>query len=321
MHECAVRQVTAPFKAMCMCGAAPVAGLRAAGDRPLQGHVRRSGRPVDGGVPRAGEQQRGRQEGNGAQAAGEGRGREGRAGQAALPLRWWGPGAGCMVQGRPWERDEGHGPPPHCRRCCGADARDAKADRAWWRGCVGGQRMHACWRGFTTPHPLSACTPRPPRRAGGGGAQRKEVMAQFYGGHLRFFKQLCTASKVEEVERISKKALAEGGCVVIGLQSTGGWVAGGGGLAGMGGQRGRGTQAGGAGGKGGLAADACCRRLTGSRHWGSWRLCSQRQQLKPPSIRPAFCRAAIPSGEARTAAFVAANGGEVSGSGDHAQGG
>ncbi|GFR44081.1 hypothetical protein Agub_g5241, partial [Astrephomene gubernaculifera] len=50
---------------------------------------------------------------------------------------------------------------------------------------------------------------------------KKEMFAQFYGAQLRFFKQLCTAGKVDEVERLSKEALARGQCVVIGLQSTG----------------------------------------------------------------------------------------------------
>eukprot|EP00198_Chlamydomonas_reinhardtii_P003137 XP_001692473.1 predicted protein [Chlamydomonas reinhardtii] len=53
------------------------------------------------------------------------------------------------------------------------------------------------------------------------GKRRKEGMGQFYGAQLRFFKQLCTAGKVDEVERLAKEALARGQCVVIGLQSTG----------------------------------------------------------------------------------------------------
>ncbi|KAG2496337.1 hypothetical protein HYH03_005567 [Edaphochlamys debaryana] len=61
-------------------------------------------------------------------------------------------------------------------------------------------------------------------RSHGGGVdkkQKKEMMAQFFGAQLRFFRQLCTAGKVDEVERLTKEALANGQCVVIGLQSTG----------------------------------------------------------------------------------------------------
>lgn len=38
---------------------------------------------------------------------------------------------------------------------------------------------------------------------------------------MRFFRQLCTAAKVDEVVALTKEALAGGQCVVIGLQSTG----------------------------------------------------------------------------------------------------
>ena len=37
----------------------------------------------------------------------------------------------------------------------------------------------------------------------------------------RFFKYLCIAAKVSEVVRLARKGVAEGKCVVIGLQSTG----------------------------------------------------------------------------------------------------
>ena len=37
----------------------------------------------------------------------------------------------------------------------------------------------------------------------------------------RFFKYLCIAAKVPEVVRLAKKALVDGKCIVIGLQSTG----------------------------------------------------------------------------------------------------
>lgn len=44
--------------------------------------------------------------------------------------------------------------------------------------------------------------------------------AQF-GAQLRFFRQLCTAAKVPHIIALTRRALAEGHCVVIGLQSTG----------------------------------------------------------------------------------------------------
>ena len=47
------------------------------------------------------------------------------------------------------------------------------------------------------------------------------VMSQFWGCHQRFFRALCMAVKVPEVTRIAKQAIADGKCVVIGLQSTG----------------------------------------------------------------------------------------------------
>ncbi|CAL8469508.1 g9049 [Coccomyxa elongata] len=47
------------------------------------------------------------------------------------------------------------------------------------------------------------------------------VWVEMWGGHLRFFRQLLTACKVEQIETFSKKTLAEGHCIVIGLQSTG----------------------------------------------------------------------------------------------------
>ena len=47
------------------------------------------------------------------------------------------------------------------------------------------------------------------------------VMSQFWGTHQRFFRALCMAIKVPRVSQVAKAALAEGKCVVIGLQSTG----------------------------------------------------------------------------------------------------
>ncbi|CAD5223444.1 unnamed protein product [Bursaphelenchus okinawaensis] len=49
----------------------------------------------------------------------------------------------------------------------------------------------------------------------------KTVWAQFWSAHQRFFKYLCIGAKVNACVGISKKALEDGKCVVIGLQSTG----------------------------------------------------------------------------------------------------
>eukprot|EP00798_Chlamydomonas_sp_ICE-L_P014789 gene14789-20839_t len=47
------------------------------------------------------------------------------------------------------------------------------------------------------------------------------VLGQYWGAHLRCFKQLCTASKVPAIAQMCLEELAAGNCVVIGLQSTG----------------------------------------------------------------------------------------------------
>lgn len=49
----------------------------------------------------------------------------------------------------------------------------------------------------------------------------KTMWAQFWASHQRFFKYMCIAAKVPEAIALSKKALEDGKCVVIGLQSTG----------------------------------------------------------------------------------------------------
>lgn len=49
----------------------------------------------------------------------------------------------------------------------------------------------------------------------------KAVWRYFWGQHQRFFMSLCAAMKVPAVVRTAQKALAEGKCVVIGIQSTG----------------------------------------------------------------------------------------------------
>jgi hypothetical protein len=53
------------------------------------------------------------------------------------------------------------------------------------------------------------------------GKLRKTIWGQFWSSHQRFFKYLCMACKVPHVVELSKKALANNKCVVIGLQSTG----------------------------------------------------------------------------------------------------
>ena len=49
----------------------------------------------------------------------------------------------------------------------------------------------------------------------------KMLWGQFWSSHQRFFKYLCIASKVKRIVCISRQALKNGKCVVIGLQSTG----------------------------------------------------------------------------------------------------
>ncbi|KAI6190238.1 hypothetical protein M3Y97_00095300 [Aphelenchoides bicaudatus] len=51
-------------------------------------------------------------------------------------------------------------------------------------------------------------------------AQRR-TWAHFWNAHQRFFKYLCIGAKVHQCVAISNKALEDGKCVVIGLQSTG----------------------------------------------------------------------------------------------------
>lgn len=49
----------------------------------------------------------------------------------------------------------------------------------------------------------------------------RTLWASFWAAHQKFFKYLCIGAKVPLVIQIAKKALNEGKCVVIGLQSTG----------------------------------------------------------------------------------------------------
>eukprot|EP00878_Enallax_costatus_P040094 GHUV01046079.1.p1 GENE.GHUV01046079.1~~GHUV01046079.1.p1 ORF type:complete len:621 (+),score=132.82 GHUV01046079.1:286-2148(+) len=55
----------------------------------------------------------------------------------------------------------------------------------------------------------------------GGRWGQSNRMSQFYAAQLRFFRQLCTAAKVDTVVRLCQEALDEEKCPVIGLQSTG----------------------------------------------------------------------------------------------------
>lgn len=53
------------------------------------------------------------------------------------------------------------------------------------------------------------------------GQIKKRIWGQFWSAHQRFFKYLCIAAKVQEAVAISREAVKQGKCVVIGLQSTG----------------------------------------------------------------------------------------------------
>ena len=52
-------------------------------------------------------------------------------------------------------------------------------------------------------------------------AAGNDTWRTFWAGQQRFFKLLCVSMKVPAVVRTAKEALAQGQCVVIGLQSTG----------------------------------------------------------------------------------------------------
>ena len=51
--------------------------------------------------------------------------------------------------------------------------------------------------------------------------QAKFLRGLFWSAHLRFFRSLCIATKVDKAISIAKEALSDGNCCVIGLQSTG----------------------------------------------------------------------------------------------------
>ncbi|CAF0810608.1 unnamed protein product [Rotaria sp. Silwood1] len=50
---------------------------------------------------------------------------------------------------------------------------------------------------------------------------RNHVIARYWLSHQRFFKYLCIACKVSKIVELSRHAVQDGKCVVIGLQSTG----------------------------------------------------------------------------------------------------
>ncbi|XP_050408900.1 protein strawberry notch homolog 1 [Patella vulgata] len=50
---------------------------------------------------------------------------------------------------------------------------------------------------------------------------RKSMWGQFWSAHQRFFKYLCISAKVNYCVHVSREAVKNGKCVVIGLQSTG----------------------------------------------------------------------------------------------------
>ncbi|CAF2079934.1 unnamed protein product [Rotaria magnacalcarata] len=50
---------------------------------------------------------------------------------------------------------------------------------------------------------------------------RNHVIARYWLSHQRFFKYLCIACKVSKIVELSRQAVRDGKCVVIGLQSTG----------------------------------------------------------------------------------------------------
>lgn len=55
----------------------------------------------------------------------------------------------------------------------------------------------------------------------GDSRTKKTMWCQFWASHQRFFKYLCIASKVKHVVQLTREAVKDGKCVVIGLQSTG----------------------------------------------------------------------------------------------------
>ena len=56
--------------------------------------------------------------------------------------------------------------------------------------------------------------------------KKQTARGRYWGCHQRFFKSLCMGLKVPTLVAVAKKALADGHCVVIGLQSTGEAMAG-----------------------------------------------------------------------------------------------
>ena len=56
---------------------------------------------------------------------------------------------------------------------------------------------------------------------GGFGSPSAMLWRTFWSAHQRFYRHMCMAAKVPAAVRMSQQALADGKCVVIGLQSTG----------------------------------------------------------------------------------------------------
>ena len=49
----------------------------------------------------------------------------------------------------------------------------------------------------------------------------KAINTQYWGAHQRFYREMCLGVKCPKLVELAKEALANGMCVVIGLQSTG----------------------------------------------------------------------------------------------------
>lgn len=66
-------------------------------------------------------------------------------------------------------------------------------------------------------HDLRTALRRACKRTGAG----RDVFKAYWASQQRFFKLLCMSLKLPAVVRAAKAALADGHCVVVGLQSTG----------------------------------------------------------------------------------------------------
>jgi hypothetical protein len=68
---------------------------------------------------------------------------------------------------------------------------------------------------------VSGATTSRGSRGGGFGSNSSMIWRAFWAAHQRFFRHMCMAAKVPAAVRMAKDAVANGKCVVIGLQSTG----------------------------------------------------------------------------------------------------